>query len=249
MKASQEMARCYSPQTKECKTLNSFDRFCFGRAFKGTLLIWGHLWKCTPEFSPPDIQRQLQPRSKGQAYCLSWWHTLESSLWCGSFRHAKYQTCGVMIASTQISEGLKGQIKMCDRVIVPSRSLWKVGAWSCESKAKGAVKVPGSWRCQECGVSAEKNCRQWTKPAQQRDHVDCHLQGHRGGAAQTPQSSYLTKPGLGARHRAIGFNGFQPCFGPIPSYSTFLRFGMGIFTLCQCMLELFNLFFHFYRGS
>jgi hypothetical protein len=100
------------------------------------------------------------------------------------------------------------------------------------------VRVPKlQWRCQEDVMLTSSGQRA----------AGGKQQSHRGEAAHTSWSSHHRPGNLNGEHGAIGFNvcpsGFESCFSAIPPFcSPIPPFGMGIFTLCHCVLEVWNLF-------
>jgi hypothetical protein len=70
-----------------------------------------------------------------------------------------------MEASTQISKEDLGGLAVCSRVRIP---ISNPGERNIRRYESGTMKTGGCWRYQEYVMFAEKSCKQWVDPAQER---------------------------------------------------------------------------------
>jgi hypothetical protein len=100
------------------------------------------------------------------------------------------------------------------------------------------LEMPGTWNICQGRLQAVGRASLGERP--------CRLQliGHRGGLSKPFGSHIMHHFCHGCwiwRYSNHVFSaGLWSCFGPILSCCLFLSFGMGMFTLCQYMLEVFK---------
>lgn len=81
--------------------------------------------------------------------------------------------------STTVTKSCWGQA-MCARIRIPSKTLWKAIAWSCEGETLVIVETQGCWRHQDLRTSTNESCRHRVELAQERGCVYCRQQSLEG---------------------------------------------------------------------
>lgn len=120
---------------------------------------------------------------------------------------------------------------------------------NCDCEANITVEEPEGWRRRHC-LSLRKVVKSEERSPKKRGHVGYnHQRWYKCMAIQVLWSSHLPQIALDARHRTMEFNvcsaGFSSALAPFLIIPLFLPFGMGIFIMWHCMLEVPNFLFIF----
>lgn len=116
------------------------------------------------------------------------------------------------------------------------------------SEAEATMETPGSQRCQECRMPANKgNHRQRAEPARMSAYVHYSWQGQEQGCPSplefmshhcVSQMQHMKLQNL-----AFALLGFSLALvQSLLSVVLFFPFGMGLSILCHCMLQVYNYF-------
>lgn len=113
------------------------------------------------------------------------------------------------------------------------------------------VETPEIWRSQEHGLS-EENLKERVEQTPESIHRSySHAQYYRHGATEALCSSHLTTDCLRCctENYSICLHCWiLDCLWSYSFYPLFVPFGMVMLILCHCILEVFKLSFHLYRG-
>lgn len=200
-----------------------------------------HLGKCLQQFSHAATWRSLQPWYKrawpgcaltGQqdvaSYRWCWFIRMQGAGGSGSLRFgSRFWRKASEMGSAQQAWNLSVEVRTDSCVKLWMRCL------SCDEDP-WMSEVPAMWdECQR---------RESTELSQGRNHMCCKGQPCETGLLQPVRAQIMPSYALGTVRWVVGFNvcsiAFWSCL-VFPSTSPFLSFGIRMFTLCYCTIDVF----------